>query len=161
MMYIVRVRKFSKVYLETDMARNDVKEGVPEELKKFMQKMNEWECEFFDKRKDGLSKGEDGLELKKVYALKLERILDMYALKDKSNYGRLIDLVCTRPATYDPVSDEVQLVSDSDGSLVVQVQQVKGAEICSRFYLVVKGGEWKIKKREMLSFDEKWKRVPL
>jgi len=44
---------------------------------------------------------------------------------------------------------------------VVQVQQVKGAESCSRFYLVMKGGEWKIKKREVLSFDGKWQRVAL
>ena len=47
------------------MARNDVKEGVPEDLKKFMQEMNEWVCEFFDKRKDGLNKGEGGLRLKR------------------------------------------------------------------------------------------------
>ncbi|MDZ3991664.1 NTF2 fold immunity protein [Pseudomonas sp. Teo4] len=143
------------------MAKSDIKENVPESLKKFMQEMNEWECEFFEKRKDGLSKGVDDLALKENYALKLERILDAFALKDKSNYGRLIDLGCTRPATYDPKTDEVELISSSDGSMIVQVQQMKGAEVCSRFHLVVKGGEWKIRKREMLNFDEKWKRVPL
>jgi len=143
------------------MTKSDAEEVVPEILKKFMREMNQWECEFFDERKDNLNKGADSLELKETYASRLERILDAYALKDKSNYGRLIDLGCTRPATYDPETDEVELVSHSDGVMVVQVQQMKGAEVCSRFYLVAKGADWKIKKREMLSFDEKWRRVPL
>jgi len=143
------------------MVKKDVVEVVPDALMEFMQQMNEWECEFFDKRKDGFAEGKDDIGLKQAYASKLKIIFDAFAFKDKSNYGRLIDLGCTRPATYDPGTDVVELVASSNGSMVVQVQQVKGAESCSRLYLVMKGGEWKIKKREVLSFDGKWQRVAL
>ncbi|MEG1038564.1 MAG: NTF2 fold immunity protein [Pseudomonas sp.] len=136
-------------------------EGVPDVLVGFMREMNSWETEFFDLRKKALGQGGDDPELKNNYAKKLEFILDKYAVKDKSNYGRLIDVGCINPATYDPETDEVKVLVSDDKNLTVQVQQVKGAEVSSRVYLVVKDGDWKIKKKEILNFDDKWRRSPL
>ncbi|MFK3820121.1 NTF2 fold immunity protein [Pseudomonas sp. NPDC089407] len=143
------------------MSSKNVSEGVPGALIAFMEQMNVWEVEFFEKRKQSLSEGIDEPALKDEYAQKLEFILSKYAMKDKSNCGRLIDLGCTKPATYDPNTDEIQVVESDGSSLTVQVQQVKGAETVSRIYMVYKKDEWKIKKKEIMTFDGKWRRAPL
>ncbi|MFJ4056683.1 NTF2 fold immunity protein [Pseudomonas sp. NPDC089743] len=136
-------------------------EDMPAEFAKFLQKMNFWEVDFFERRKELVSQGVENSELNREYTKKLENILDEYAIKDKSNYGRLIDLGCVRPATYDPESDKFEVVSKNTDEIVVQVQQVKGAETCSRIYLVRKGEDWKIKKKEILTYDDKWRRASL
>lgn len=136
-------------------------ESMPSVLVGFLKKMNTWEVDFFERRKEVLSQGVEDSELNREYAQKLEGILDEHAVKDKSNYGRLIDLGCVRPATYDPETDEFEVISDDGDSITVQIQQVKGAETCSRIYLLRKGETWKIKKKEILTYDDKWRRAPL
>ncbi|HBM62443.1 MAG TPA: hypothetical protein DD418_00370 [Pseudomonas sp.] len=126
-----------------------------------MREMNCWETEFFDQRKKSLAQGVEDSQLKEKYAKQLEEILDKYAVKDKSNYGRLVDLGCTKPATYDPATDELEILDGGGKTLTIQVQQTKGAETCSKIYLVSKDGVWRIKKKEVLSFDDKWRRSPL
>lgn len=143
------------------MTKENVVMTPPGELIAFMREMNCWEIEFFDQRKKNLAQGVEDLELKDKYARKLEEILDRYSVKDKFNYGRLMDLGCTKPATYDPATDELELLGGDEKMLTVQVQQTKGAEMCSKMYLVSKGGYWKIKKKEVLSFDDRWRRSPL
>ncbi|MFJ4068645.1 NTF2 fold immunity protein [Pseudomonas sp. NPDC089996] len=123
--------------------------------------MNAWEVSFFEARKQALGQEVDDSGLKEEYACKLECILNKYAVKDKSNYGRLMDLGCTKPATYDPDSDEIEVLDKNEKSMTVRVQQVKGAETASRIYMVCHESEWKIKMKEVLSFDEKWRRAPL
>jgi len=105
--------------------------------------------------------GVDDPELRKEYALRLESILDAYAVKDKSHYGRLIDLGCTKPATYDPDNDEVVVLGGGASEQVFQVQQLKGVETCSRLQLIVRNGRWRIKKKEIMDFNDKWRRSPL
>ncbi|QHG68219.2 NTF2 fold immunity protein [Pseudomonas putida] len=136
-------------------------QNVPESLIAFMGEMKVWEVDFFAKRKLTLGEGVDKVGLKEEYAHELERILNKYAMKDKFNYGRLIDLGCTKPATYDPDSDRFEILESDEKNLTVRVQQVNGAETISRIYMAQKEGEWKIKKREVLNFDEKWRRAPL
>ncbi|MGF6393562.1 NTF2 fold immunity protein [Pseudomonas plecoglossicida] len=143
------------------MLTKDSKENAIEILMSFMREMNCWENEFFEKRQEALAKGVDDPKLRSEYSLKLESILDGCAVKDKSNYGRLIDLGCTKPATYDPDSDEVLGLEGSASEQVIQVQQLKGAETCSRFQLVFRDGRWKIKKKEIMDFNDKWRRSPL
>ena len=133
----------------------------PSELVAFMREMNCWETEFFDQRKKSLAQGVQDSQLNEKYANQLEEILDKYAVKDKSNYGRLVDLGCTKPATYDPATDELEILDGDEKMLTVQVQQTKGAETCSKMYLLSKDGVWRIKKKEVLSFDDKWLRSPL
>ena len=133
----------------------------PSELVAFMREMNCWETEFFGQRKKNLAHGIEDSQLKEKYAKQLEEILDKYAVKDKFNYGRLVDLGCTKPATYDPATDELEVLDGGGKTLTIQVQQTKGAEICSKMYLVSKDGVWRIKKKEVLSFDDKWRRSPL
>lgn len=133
----------------------------PSELVAFMREMNCWETELFDQRKKNLAHGIEDSQLKEKYAKQLEEILDKYAVKDKSNYGRLVDLGCTKPATYDPATDELEVLDGGGKTLTIQVQQTKGAETCSKMYLVSKDGVWRIKKKEVLSFDDKWRRSPL
>lgn len=133
----------------------------PSELVAFMREMNCWETEFFGQRKKNLAHGIEDSQLKEKYAKQLEEILDKYAVKDKSNYGRLVDLGCTKPAAYDPATDELEVLDGGGKTLTIQVQQTKGAETCSKMYLVSKDGAWRIKKKEVLSFDDKWRRSPL
>lgn len=143
------------------MSRRNISGNVPDALVAFMEEMNIWEVDFFERRKQALSRGADDPKLKEEYAHKLELILDEYVIRDKSNYGRLIDLGCTKPATYNPDVDEIRALDIDKKKLTVQIQQAKGAETTSRIYMVFKEGEWKIKKKEILSFDEKWRRAPL
>lgn len=143
------------------MAKERVVISIPSELVDFMREMNCWEVEFFEQRKEILALGVEDPELKERYTRKLEEIFDAYVVKDKSNYGRLIDLGCTRPATYDPATDELETLESGEKTLTIRVQQTKGSETCSRIYLVYKDGAWKIKRREVLSFDDKWRRSPL
>ncbi|MDD2029323.1 hypothetical protein NPS42_26425 [Pseudomonas putida] len=81
------------------MTKENVVMTPPGELIAFMREMNCWEIEFFDQRKKNLAQGVEDLELKDKCARKLEEILDRYSVKDKFNYGRLMDLGCTKPAT--------------------------------------------------------------
>lgn len=143
------------------MSSKNSLENVPDAFLAFIDEMNAWEVDFFDKRKKNLSEGVDDPSLKNEYAKKLEGILDKYAVKDKSNYGRLIDLGCSKPATYDSHTDEIQVLEAQDTTFTIQVQQVGGAETISRIYMVHKKDGWRIKKKEILTFDEKWRRAPL
>lgn len=147
--------------MEINMSRKNISEDVPNALVAFMEEMNVWELDFFDKRKKALSEGVDDPKLKEAYAQRLELILSKYVIKDKFNYGRLIDLGCTKPATYDPDVDEIKVLGGDEKNITVQVQQVKGAETISKIYMMFKEGEWKVKKKEILNFDEKWRRAPL
>ncbi|MDF3174915.1 hypothetical protein PshuTeo2_32090 [Pseudomonas hunanensis] len=79
-----------------------------------MREMNCWEVEFFGQRKKSLAQGVEDSQLKEKYAKQLEEILDKYAVKDKSNYGRLVDLGCTKPATYDPATDELEVLEGGE-----------------------------------------------
>jgi hypothetical protein len=88
-------------------------------------------------------------------------LLNQFALKDKSNFGRLIDLGCINPPTYDPQSDVIEIVSAESDEVVVGVEQTVGAEVTSKITLVYKVGGWKIKKKESLDYNDKWKRSPL
>ncbi|WP_236185392.1 MULTISPECIES: NTF2 fold immunity protein [Pseudomonas] len=133
----------------------------PSELVAFMREMNCWEIEFFEQRKINLAQGVDDSQLKEIYAKKLEEILDKYAVKDKYNYGRLVDLGCAKPATYDPATDKLEVLGVGGETMAIKVQQTKGAETCAKIYLVAKDGVWKIKKKEVLSFDDRWRRSPL
>jgi hypothetical protein len=130
-------------------------------LNEFMVAMNTWEIDFFQARKESLKKGEDDPGLKVAYGEELKRILDHFAIEDKANFGRLIDLGCTNPPTYDVGSDVLEIISSESQEVIVGVEQTVGAEVSSRITLVFKKGDWKIKKKESLGYDEKWKRSPL
>ncbi|WP_081498096.1 NTF2 fold immunity protein [Pseudomonas sp. GM74] len=127
----------------------------------FMADMHSWEVEFFSVRKENLAGGGDDPAIKVRFSDKLEKVLQKFALKDKSNFGRLIDLGCTNPPTYDPQSDIIEVISVSDDEIVFQIQQTVGVEVTSRIFMVFKAGEWRIKKKESLGYDDKWKRSPL
>lgn len=161
MMFIARARKSFKVFLGINMSTQDAREQAVEVLMNFMKEMNCWENDFFEKRQEGLKRGVDDPELRKEYGEKLESILDAFAVKDKSNYGHLIDLGCTRPATYDPGNDEVVALEGSTKEQVFKVQQLKGAETCSKLHLIVRDGRWRIKKKDVMDFNDKWRRSPL
>lgn len=130
-------------------------------INEFFIEMNLWEVEFFAERKNNIANGGDDPEIKKRYRDKLEEILNRYALKDKSNFGRLIDLGCLSPPTYDPQSDVIEIASTGSDEVVVGLQQTVGVEVTSRITIIHKAGNWKIKKKESLGYDDKWKRSPL
>ncbi|MFJ3371488.1 NTF2 fold immunity protein [Pseudomonas sp. NPDC086251] len=130
-------------------------------INEFFIEMNLWEVEFFAERKNNIANGGDDPEIKKRYRDKLEEILNRYALKDKSNFGRLIDLGCLSPPTYDPQSDVIEIASTGSDEVIVGLQQTVGVEVTSRITIIHKAGNWKIKKKESLGYDDKWKRSPL
>ncbi|WXF87120.1 NTF2 fold immunity protein [Pseudomonas syringae pv. atrofaciens] len=65
----------------------------------------------FQTKKKELTEGKGNFSLKEVYRNKLGEILKKYAIEDKSNFGRLIDLGCTNPPTYDPDSDVLETIA--------------------------------------------------
>ena len=161
MMFTVRAVKYSKEFLGIDMANEDCSLQALKVVNEFMIDMNSWEVKFFNVRKENLAAGGDDPAIKAHFSVKLENVLQKYALKDKSNFGRLIDLGCTNPPTYDPHTDVIEVVSVGDDEIVVQIQQTVGLEVTSHIFMVLKGGEWKIKKKESLGYNDKWKRSPL
>lgn len=130
-------------------------------LRDLMRKMNAWECDFFQVRKKQLDEGEDSASMKALYKEELEKILESFAIQDKSNFGRLIDLGCTNPPTYDAATDIVEVVSAVQGEVVIRIEQTVGVELVSRITMVLVSGLWKIKNKEDLGYDEKWRRSPL
>lgn len=130
-------------------------------ISEFFAEMNSWEVEFFAARKKNIESGRDDPEVSAYYKVRLENILSRFAIKDKSNFGRLIDLGCTNPPTYDPKTDDIDIVSAGEDAIVVGVQQTVGAEVSSRITIVYTAKDWKIKKKESLGYDDKWKRSPL
>lgn len=161
MMFIVRAIKYSKEFLGIDMTDKDRSLQALKVVNDFMANMNSWEVEFFRVRKENLAGGGDDPAIKARFSGKLEKVLQKFALKDKSNFGRLIDLGCTNPPTYDPQSDVIEVISVSDDEIVFQIQQTVGVEVTSRIFMVFKAGEWRIKKKESLGYDDKWRRSPL
>jgi hypothetical protein len=141
------------------MADKEVLLRALKNVKGFMAEMNSWEAEFFKIRKENLAGG--GGPAIVSFGGRLEEMLNKFALKDKSNFGRLIDLGCVKPPTYDPQSDIIEVVSVSGAEVVFQIQQTVGVEVTSRIVMVCKAGEWKIKKKESLGCGDKWKRSPL
>ncbi|CAI8951395.1 NTF2 fold immunity protein [Pseudomonas sp. IT-P4] len=143
------------------MADKEISLRALERVNNFLAEMNSWEAEFFKIRKENLAGEGDGPEVKVSFGSRLESILNKFAFKNKSNFGRLIDLGCVNPPTYDPQSDVVEVISMSGDEVVFQIQQTVGVEVTSRIVMVCKTGEWKIKKKESLGYDDKWKRSPL
>lgn len=145
----------------TEMKNTADVESALKALKDFMHKMNQWECEFFKVRKKQLDKGEDNPSTKEFYKGELEKILESSAIKDKSNFGRLIDLGCTNPPTYDVSSDKIEVVSAMQKEVVIRIEQTVGVELVAKMTMTLISGLWKIKKKEDLGYDEKWRRAPL
>lgn len=143
------------------MTNEEVSLRALKSVNEFMVEMHSWEAEFFRIRKENLAGGGDDPAIKISFGDRLEEILNKVALKDKSNFGRLIDLGCVNPPTYDPQSDIIEVVSVSGDEVVLQIQQTVGVEVTSRMVMVCNAGEWKIKKKESLGYDDKWKRSPL
>ena len=143
------------------MTNEEVSLRALKSVNEFMVEMHSWEAEFFRIRKENLAGGGDDPAIKISFGDRLEEILNKVALKDKSNFGRLIDLGCVNPPTYDPQSDIIEVVSVSGDEVVLQIQQTVGVEVTSRMVMACKAGEWKIKKKESLGYDDKWKRSPL
>ncbi|MBP1088583.1 MULTISPECIES: NTF2 fold immunity protein [Pseudomonas] len=134
---------------------------ILETIENFMKEMNVWETEFFRLRKKEITEGKDNFSLKEVYRNKLGEILKKYAIEDKSNFGRLIDLGSTNPPTYDPDSDVLETIASEKNSATIKAQQTVGAETLSKITLKLQNNEWLIKKKEILSHDDKWRRAPL
>ena len=160
MMFTVKAVKYSKEFLGIDMTDKDSLQAL-KILNEFMVDMNSWEVEFFNARKENLAGGGDDPAIKIRFSGNLEEVLQKFALKDKNNFGRLIDLGCANPPTYDPQSDVIEVISVSENEIVFQIQQTVGVEVTSRIFMVFKAGEWKIKKKESLGYNDKWKRSPL
>lgn len=127
----------------------------------FMSSMKDWEGEFFEVRKDNLSKGIDGREIYTDYINWLENILEKFSVRGKLNWGRLIDLGCTKPVTYDPDIDSISVISQDEKKAMLEVKSGYEYNNDSRFNMVKKYGSWKIAKIEILTYDGKWKRSAL
>jgi hypothetical protein len=160
-MSTVKVIKFLRVFLGIDMDNQNKSEHVVRILNEFMSRMKVWETKFFHERKKKLLAGIDDEGIKVEYGRYLREILVEFALEDKTNFGRLIDLGCTNPPTYDPDGDIVEVLSEKDDLVVLSIQQTSGAEVLSRVTFVYKLGAWRIKMKESLGYNDKWKRSPL
>ncbi|WP_234705204.1 MULTISPECIES: NTF2 fold immunity protein [Pseudomonas syringae group] len=84
-----------------------------------------------------------------------------YVAEDNRNFGRLIDIGCTHPPTYDLKSDTLRVEPSEPGIIVITVQQTTGVESLSRITLNLRQGGWIIKKKETLDHKDKWRRSPL
>ena len=118
-------------------------------LRSFMLEMNQWEKDFYKKKHCALESGGDVSDLEK------------WAFREKTNQGRLIDLGCSNPPTYDPETDVEDSVESIGGGVVVTIRQALGMLTISRFTMKEKTGKWMVKKKEFLNYKDKWQRSVL
>jgi len=130
-------------------------------LKAFMSEMNQWEIRFYRAKQNALLENRDTEIVDKEGRSNLIEIISRWAFQDKANEGRLIDLGCTSPPSYDPESDVEEGAELEGGVAVFIIRQTTGLQNQFRFTLKRQGGEWKIKKKELLNFKDKWQRSVL
>lgn len=127
----------------------------------FMRSMNDWEVEFYAVKMENLNKGVYRLDIYSGYVKWLEDILREFSVESKMNWGRLTDMGCIWPATYDVDRDKILHLSGDEKNSIIEVEPGPGSANHSRFYLKKNKEAWKIQRVEMLTYDEKWSRVPL
>jgi hypothetical protein len=130
-------------------------------LTKFMSAMNQWETKLYRAKRNALDTGHDISSIDDEGRNSLIAILEKWTFSDKTNQGRLIDLGCTDPPSYDPESDIEESVEVENGMVVFVFRQTKGLQNKFRFTLKSQDVEWKIKKKELLNYREKWQRSVL
>ncbi|MCA8297869.1 RhsIA family immunity protein [Burkholderia sp. AU30198] len=130
-------------------------------LGSFMLKMNRWERDFYQKKRSALDGGLDVTSLDERARKQLLEILEQWAFQDKTNQGRLIDLGCSDPPTYDPETDVEDSAESSGGEVVFTFHQTVGLLTVFRFTMKRSGEEWKIKKKDFLNYKDKWQRSAL
>lgn len=112
------------------------------ELRSFMLEMNQWEKDFYKKKHSALENGGDVSEIDGRARKDLSAILEKWAFQEKTNQGRLIDLGCSDPPTYDPETDVEDSVESTDGEVVFTIRQTLGMLTISRFTMKEKAGKW-------------------
>ena len=142
------------------MADEDL-EQARNALKAFMSVMNRWETGFYRAKQDALGANRDTTPIDDEGRKDLVEILDKWAFPEKANQGRLVDLGCTDPPTYDPSSDVEESTEVWDGEVVFTLRQTKGLQNKFRFTLKRQAGAWKVKKKELLNYKDKWQRSVL
>ncbi|WP_322047670.1 NTF2 fold immunity protein [Paraburkholderia sp. J67] len=132
-----------------------------EALKAFMLEMNHWEIRFYQVKKHVIEAGQSAEIVDDEARKALVEILDKWAFADKANHGRLIGLGCTEPPTYDPDSDVEERAEVSGDTVVFVFRQTGGLQSLFQFTLRRRGVEWRIKKKELLNYKDKWQRSVL
>jgi len=130
-------------------------------LKTFMSVMNQWEVRFYRARQEALEASRDITAVNDEGRKDLTEILARWAFPEKTNQGRLIDLGCTNPPSYDPEDDVKESSEVRGGSVVFILRQAKGLQNKFRFTLKRREGEWRIKKKELLNYKDQWQRSVL
>lgn len=130
-------------------------------LREFMLAMNTWETSFYRSKTDALENNESTVEIDKVAREKLKEILERWAVSDKANEGRLIDLGVTDPPTYNPMSDIEESAEIAQGGIHFGLVQSEGLQTRFRFAMKHFADGWKIQKKEFLNFKDKWQRSVL
>ncbi|RIJ86554.1 hypothetical protein RSP822_09890 [Ralstonia solanacearum] len=104
-------------------------------LRSFMAEMQRWELSFYHEKLDALKGGRDATAIDSRGRKELSEILEKWSLPDKTNRGRLIDLGCSDPSTYDPESDVEGGAELGDVGAVFTIHQKTGLQTISRFTL--------------------------
>lgn len=130
-------------------------------LNSFMSQMNQWESRFYRDKREAVEAGRDSGPIDDAARARLTEILASHAYSEPKNEGRLIDLGCTDPPSYDPASDVEESAVVEKGTVVFVMQQKVGMQNTYRFTLKRQGDSWKINKKELLNFQDKWQRSVL
>ncbi|MBN3826832.1 hypothetical protein G3O00_24865 [Burkholderia sp. Ac-20384] len=130
-------------------------------LKAFFSEMNQWETRFYWAKQNALLEHLDTEGVDKEGRSDLIEIINRWAFPDKANEGRLIDLGCTSPPSYDPESDVEESAEMEGGVAIFTIRQTTGLQNQFRFTLKRQDGGWRIKKKELLNFKDKWQRSVL
>ena len=130
-------------------------------LRSFMSEMNHWEKDFYKQKRSALEGGLDVSEVDDCARKALSGIFKRWTLQDKANQGRLIDLGCSDPPTYDPETDVEDGVESTGGEVVFIIRQTVGMLAIFRITMKNDAGEWRVRKKEFVNFKDKWERSVL
>ncbi|WP_371142769.1 NTF2 fold immunity protein [Burkholderia cepacia] len=130
-------------------------------LRSFMLEMNHWEKGFYKQKRSALESGLDVSEVDDCARKALSGIFERWTLRDKTNQGRLIDLGCSDPPTYDPETDVEDGVESTGGEVVFIIRQTVGMLAIFRITMKNDAGEWRVRKKEFVNFKDKWQRSVL
>ncbi|WP_318827765.1 NTF2 fold immunity protein [Burkholderia cepacia] len=118
-------------------------------LRSFMSEMNHWEKDFYKQKRSALERGLDVSEVDDCARKALSGIFERWTLQGKANQGRLIDLGCSDPPTYDPETDVEDGVESTGGEVVFIIRQTVGMLAIFRITMKNDAGEWRVRKRNL------------
>lgn len=121
-------------------------------LTEFMNEMNAWETKYYH-----LFKNEARAKHEANASIELSGIFERWCHPKSGSRNRLASLDCSDPPEYEPDGRTIAGVSATAPNIAFDVIQTTGLKSKFKFSLKKTKEGWKISKKEIFTYDGKWK----